>query len=131
MVSGGFGDLAPVASRVCAQGWRSGFLRRRRGRRVQVSFAIALHTGCRLRKTRIPLECVDFQENKIIFPCPKGGEERAFSIPMPTALRPLFEELRCANKEYTAEFPFQPSRRWQQFFLKVKNPHLCLHCLRV
>jgi hypothetical protein len=30
---------------------------------------------------------VDFAENKITFPSPKGGEARAFSIPMPTALR--------------------------------------------
>ena len=56
---------------------------------MQVAFAIALHTGCRLRETRIPLTCVDFNENKITFPCPKGGEDRAFSIPMPTCGDPM------------------------------------------
>lgn len=98
---------------------------------MQVSFDIALHTGCRLRETRIPLACISFQEKKITFPSPKGGEERAFSIPMPSALRPLFMRLKAAGKPYTVEFPFQPSRRWQQFFIKIRKPHLCFHCLRV
>ena len=49
---------------------------------MQVSFAIGLHTGCRLRETRIPLSCVDFRQCKITFPSPKGGEDRAFPIPL-------------------------------------------------
>jgi hypothetical protein len=88
---------------------------------MQVSFEISLNTGCRLRETRIPLDCVDLQENKITFPHPKGGEDRAFSIPMPTALRPLMERLANQRGDYTLDFPFQPSRRWQQFFIKVKK----------
>ena len=98
---------------------------------MQISFDISLHTGCRLRETRIPLNCVDFNENKITFPHPKGGEDRAFSIPMPTAIRPLLERLANEKRRYTLEFSFQPSRRWQQFFIKVKKTHLCFHCLRV
>jgi integrase len=98
---------------------------------MQTAFEIALHTGCRLRETRIPMSCVDFAEDKITFPSPKGGETRAFSIPMPTALRPLLDRLVNDRKKHTLEFPFQPSRRWQQFFIKVKMPHLCFHCLRV
>ena len=95
------------------------------------AFDIALHTGCRLRETRIPRACVDFTENKITFPSPKGGEDRVFSVPMPTALRPLLEEFHRKKEKFTVEFPFQPSRRWQQFFIKIKKPHLCFHCLRV
>src|ERR1035441_7078919 len=98
---------------------------------MQTAFDISLHTGCRLRETRLPLNCVDFVENKITFPSPKGGEDRAFSVPMPSALRPLFERIRKAKQKFTVEFPFQPSRRWQQFFIKIKKPHLCFHCLRV
>ncbi len=96
-----------------------------------MAFDIALHTGCRLRETRIPTNCLDFKENKITFPSPKGGESRAFSIPMPSALRERFEDLRRSKTKHTLEFPFQPSRRWQQFFIKLKLPHLCFHCLRV
>jgi integrase len=98
---------------------------------IEPSFEISLHTGCRLREARIPLSCIDFNEDKITFPSPKGGEDRTFSIPMPSALRPLFERLRKARRKFTVEFPFQPSRRWQQFFIKLKMPHLCFHCLRV
>ena len=98
---------------------------------MQAAFEIGLHTGCRLRETRIPLACVDIVENKITFPSPKGGEERAFSIPMPSAIRPLFEKLKDGKRKFTVDFPFQPSRRWQQFFIKIEKPHLCFHCLRV
>ena len=98
---------------------------------MQTAFEISLHTSCRLRETKIPLNCLDFKENKITFPSPKGGEDRAFSIPMPTALRPLLERIRKSWKDFTHDFPFQPSRRWQQFFIKIKMPHLCFHCLRV
>jgi integrase len=98
---------------------------------MQISFEISLNTGCRLRETRIPLSCIDFRESKITFPSPKGGEERAFSIPMPTALEALFKRLASEGRQYTLDFPFQPSRRWQQFFIKNKKEHLCFHCLRV
>src|ERR1039457_6841026 len=98
---------------------------------MQTASDISLHTGCWLRETRLPLNCIDFSENKITFPAHKGGEDRAFSIPMPSALRPLFQRIRKAKQKFTVEFPFQPSRRWQQFFIKIKKPHLCFHCLRV
>lgn len=32
---------------------------------MQTAFDIALHTGCRLQETRTPLNCIDFEENKI------------------------------------------------------------------
>ena len=98
---------------------------------MQIAFEIALHTGCRLRETRLPIECIDFAEAKITFPSPKGGEDRAFSIPMPSALVPLLKELKKSGRQFTLEFPFQPSRRWQQFFIKIGKRHLCFHCLRV
>ena len=98
---------------------------------MQTAFEIGLYTGCRLRETRIPLTCVDLVENKITFPSPKGGVERAFSIPMPSAIRPLFEKLKAGKRKFTVDFPFQPSRRWQQFCIKIEKPHLCFHCLRV
>ena len=98
---------------------------------MQTAFEISLHTGCRLRETRLPVNCLDLAENKITFLAPKGGEDRAFSVPMPSALRPLLEGIKNSGNTFTVEFPFQPSRRWQQFFIKLKLPHLCFHCLRV
>lgn len=101
---------------------------------MQRAFDIALHTGCRLRETRIPMRCVDLHHESgiITFPHPKGGAEKAFSIPCPTGLLPLMRELDAAGAEYTIdEFPFQPSRAWQHFFRRVGLAHLTFHCLRV
>ncbi len=98
---------------------------------MQTAFDISLHTGCRLRETRLPVDCLDFKENKITFPSPKGGEDRAFSIPMPSSLHPLLQRICKSERKFTLEFPFQPSRRWQQFFIKINKPHLCFHCVRV
>ncbi len=98
---------------------------------MQTAFDISLHTGCRLRETRLPLDCIDFAENKITFPSPKGGEDRAFSVPMPSALRPLLKRICKTGREFTVDFPFQPSRQWNIFFNRIKKPHLCFHCLRV
>lgn len=73
---------------------------------MQIGFEISLHTGCRLREVRIPLSCVDFVENKITLPSPKGGEVKAFSILMPSALKPLFEKLKGERRAFTLDFPF-------------------------
>ena len=50
---------------------------------------------------------------------------------MPSALSQLLESVKRSGEAHTLEFPFQPSRRWQQFFIKIRKPHLCFHCLRV
>jgi len=98
---------------------------------MQTSFAIARHTGCRLSETVIPLRNIDFDSGVIHFENPKGGEERAFSVPLPAALRPVLERLRGLGRRVTLELPFQPSRKWGQFFARLGLPHLCFHCLRV
>lgn len=96
---------------------------------MKTSFLISMHTGCRLRETRIPMKGVDIKNRTIFFPAPKGGRKRAFTAPMPEQLVPLFESLK--GQAYTLEFPFQPSRQWQHFFIKMDMRHLCFHCLRV
>ena len=103
---------------------------------MRTAFQIALHTGCRLRETVIPLANVDMDAangvGKITFGKPKGGEKRAFSRPLPTALRPLFERLKAQRRTVTLELPFQPSRRWGQFLKVHKLPkEWVFHCLRV
>jgi len=97
---------------------------------MKVSWQIAMHTGCRLKDTRLPVDQLDFEGNRITFEKPKGGKKRAFSVPMPKALRPLLESL-CDGRKSTLEFPFQPSRQWQHFFRRVGLPHLTFHCTRV
>jgi site-specific recombinase XerC len=96
-----------------------------------IAFEIALATGCRLRETQIPLKCIDFDKGTITFPSPKGGTKRAFTIPMPTSLRPLLESLK--DKEVTCKIPYMASKEFGRDFLhrELKMPHLCFHCLRV
>ncbi|MEI8289787.1 MAG: hypothetical protein WCH99_09965 [Verrucomicrobiota bacterium] len=74
---------------------------------------------------------MNLTQNKITFGTPKGGKKRAFSIPMPTELRTLLTPLKQTHQGWIFDFPFQPSRRWQQFFIKMKMPHLTFHCTRV
>lgn len=95
------------------------------------SFLIALHTGCRLRETIIPMNCIDLKAGTITFPAPKGGEDKAFSVPMPNALRPMFERMKTDGRKVTLEMPFQPSRKWSHLFHMIGLDHLCFHCLRV
>jgi hypothetical protein len=81
---------------------------------MQIAFDISLHTGCRLRETWLPLACIGFGENKITFPSPKDGEDRAFSIPMPTALQALFQRLK--KREAEVCFVNAPATgRWSAF----------------
>jgi len=102
---------------------------------MRVCFEIALFTGCRLRETRIPLTCIDLKAAvpTITFPAPKGGRRKAFSIPVPAGLLPLFQAMkREKGRTYTiGRFPFQPSRCWQNFFQSVGVEGVCFHCLRV
>jgi integrase len=102
---------------------------------MKISFTIALATGCRLRETQLHVSNIKLSENKITFGKPKGGTKRAFSVPLPEKLRPMLTDLKKinqkANREWIFDFPFQPSRRWQQFFQKMKMPHLTFHCTRV
>jgi integrase len=39
--------------------------------------------------------------------------------------------MKIEGRSHTCEFPFQPSRRWQQFFIRLKLTYLTFHCLRV
>jgi integrase len=101
---------------------------------MRVAFEIALFTGCRLRETRIALDDVDLDSHipTMTFSTPKGGSKVAFSIPTPKALMPLLRDMRRKGKSHTIDaVPFQPSRRWQQFFQKMGIKGVCFHCLRV
>jgi integrase len=102
---------------------------------MRVCFDIALFTGCRLRETRIPLRCIDLDAEvpTITFPSPKGGAAKAFSIPIPSALIPMFRDMK-KDKRRThtiTAFPLQPSRCWQNFFKFVGIEGVSFHCLRV
>jgi integrase len=96
---------------------------------MRLTFHIALHTGCRLRETRLRMSLVDFHQMTITFPSPKGGTARAFTRPLPAALLPILQPL--AGRTWSHDFPFQPSRAFTGFFQRVGIRGVCVHCLRV
>lgn len=98
---------------------------------MRVAFEISLATGCRLRETSIPLQCIDYDNETITFPCPKGGPDKAFTIPMPTSIRGLLQSLR--GRAVTCVIPQMASKQFGRDFLhrELGMRHLCFHCLRV
>lgn len=96
---------------------------------MRLSFLIALHTGCRLRETALVMANVDFAGRTITFDTPKGGRTKAFTRPLPEALVEMLWAIR--DRKISHEFPFQPSRRFQQFFERLKIFGVSFHCLRV
>ncbi len=104
-----------------------------RDRWMQISFEIAIHTGCRQSETQIDLRDVDFKRKTITFANPKGGKARAFTVPMPSALEPLLRSLKDSGAKYTLDNPpYMLGKNWWCFFRhELKRPELCFHCARV
>jgi len=96
---------------------------------MQLSFHIAMHTGCRLRDSALPLENINFERNTITFGKPKGGEARAFTRPLPPALVPILKPLRA--RRVTHEVPAHASRGFARFFKRAGANGVTFHCLRV
>jgi hypothetical protein len=100
---------------------------------MRTSFEIAYHTGCRLKETRLPLSCIDLDAGTITFPEPKGGEGRAYTIPIPDGLLPLFRKLKATPRSHTFEWPgagTKVSCYWRRFFNLVGLKHHSFHGLR-
>lgn len=104
-----------------------------RERWMQISFEIAIYTGCRQSDTQIALKDVDFKLKTITFTKPKGGKARAFTVPLPAPLEPLLQSLQDSGAKYTLDNPpTMLGKAWWCFFRhEIKRPELCFHCARV
>ena len=109
---------------------------------MRTSFEIAIYTGCRQGDTNIPLKDVDLEAKTITLEKPKGGAERAFTVPMREELVPLFTRLKAERTNDQTAFDFvgtgskweKPSKMWWRFFKQndeLNLPHLTFHCTRV
>jgi integrase len=99
---------------------------------MRVSFEIALATGCRLRETQIPLDCVDLKNRILTFPCPKGGTGKSFSIPIPAAIEPMLAKMKAEGREMTCEVPrTRASLCWRRLLDICGLKRHCFHSLRV
>ena len=100
---------------------------------MQISFEIAIHTGCRQSETQIALKDIDFNRKTITFARPKGGPARAFTVPLPKAIEPMLLELKNSGATLTLDSPPRMlSKTWWEFFRDdMKRPEICFHCCRV
>ena len=98
---------------------------------MQVAFEIAVNTGCRLSETRIKISNIDFEKDTILFESPKGGKSRAFTTPLPSAIKPLLLKIKDRGDAYTLALPQVPGKDWWRFFKKLNRSELCFHSTRV
>ena len=100
---------------------------------MRICFEIALHQGCRLSETRIPLDQVDLDRRTITFAA-KGrrlGGRHVFVARLHGALVPLMLQLKAEGRAVTCELPSGASSCWHHLFRQIGLSHLCFHCTRV
>lgn len=97
---------------------------------MSVAFEIAVHQGCRLSETQVPLTAVT--DSTIQFVAKgRNGRPHVFTTTLHPGLRGLMAELRAAGATTTCALPRMASKVWHDFFLEVGLGHLCFHCTRV
>ena len=84
--------------------------------RMRIAFEIALHQGCRLRETSMPLSRIDEKSGTITF-ITKG--DRLLVTALNPGLIPLISKLRGAKKKETFPWYQQISRDFSRLFKKL------------
>jgi hypothetical protein len=89
-----------------------------RERWMTVSFEIAIHQGCRISETQLPLSSIG--ENSIQFVAKgRNGRPHVFTTTLHPGLRPLIAELRAAGATHTCQLPRMASKLWYDFFREL------------
>lgn len=88
---------------------------------MRISFEIALHQGCRLSETSLPLSRVDLDRQAITFHGKGrgGGEKNVFTKALHLALVPMFARMIGERRELTCELPLMAAKQWHTFFREV------------
>lgn len=100
---------------------------------MQICFEIGYQTGCRLRETRLDMRMVDLQAGIITFHAPKGGQARAYTIPIPSGLRPLLAKIKATGATHAFDWPgagTKISREWRLMLNLAGLPSHTFHSLR-
>ena len=102
---------------------------------MTICFEIAIHQGCRLRETSVPLADIDEHRGRITFHAKRA---HVFTTQLHPELVPLIRQLREAGVKRTCTLPTMASKEWHWFFKgrpernwKAVCPHVCFHCTRV
>lgn len=102
---------------------------------MTISFEIALHQGCRVSETSLPLTDVDLPRQRITFHAKRA---KVFTTQLHPALVPLIRNLKDAGVERTCVLPRFATRDWS-ILLRGRTecgrvgicPHLTFHSTRV
>lgn len=96
-------------------------------------FAIAMHHGCRLSETAIPMSAIDFARETIrITAKGKNGQAKVFTNRIHPGIMPLLKALRDAKAPATCVLPQMASKEWFTLLKgHEKTKHLCFHSTRV
>ena len=102
---------------------------------MTISFEIALHQGCRVSETNLPLADIDLKNNRITFHAKRA---KVYTTKLHPALVPLIRQLKESGIERTCSHPKMATRDWS-IFLKGRLernrdgvcPHLTFHSTRV
>jgi integrase len=102
---------------------------------MTISFEIALHQGCRVSETSLPLSDIDIARQRITFHAKRA---KVFTSQLHPALMPLVGQLKAASIERTCVLPRFATRDWS-ILLRGRSecgregicPHLTFHSTRV
>jgi site-specific recombinase XerD len=99
---------------------------------MQIQFAIATHTGCRLSECYQPVTCINLDRQEFHFA--KVKSRKPYTIPIHQNLIPLFQRIISSGQSHTFIWPgikkVSISARWSYFFERLKLPYT-FHCFRV
>ncbi|MGD1032339.1 MAG: tyrosine-type recombinase/integrase [Opitutaceae bacterium] len=102
---------------------------------MTICFEVAIHQGCRLRETSLPLDDIDLTHSQIMF---HAKRNKVFTTLLHDGLRDLIQRLKATGADRTCTLPKMVSKQWHWFFKgrPERNwsgvcPHVCFHCTRV
>jgi site-specific recombinase XerD len=97
---------------------------------MSACFEIAIHQGCRLRETSLPLSRIDLKKRTILF---KAKGDKDFSAPLHPKLVPKIRAMLKKGQTHTCQLPRMASKEWWRFFKKIglQEKGVSFHCTRV
>lgn len=101
---------------------------------MTIAFEIALHHGCRLSETQIPMHFIDLVRGTLKLTAKgRNGVAKIYSNRIHPGLLPLLTQLKATGTSVTCKHPPLNSKHFWHFF-KVEHPelaHLTFHGTRV
>lgn len=98
----------------------------------ETSFEIALHQGCRLAETYLPLSSFSVTDMVVRFPRTKGYSTEHV-VPMHPDLVPFIQRMINERRRFTYKPPRNAQIAWMRFFLEhgFTERGISFHCTRV